>query len=298
MLGVNCTAFRLMCHYYGAALVYSAMIFSEGLVKGQKENMIDFIKEERPLVIQIIGRKPPLMIESLQYIEPYADIIDLNFGCPESDILGQKMGAFFSKHPDQMSKIISKVAGATNKPVTAKIRIGWDSQNINHIRAAKVVEDAGAAAIAVHARTKEQGYSGKANWTAIKQVKDKVNIPVIGNGDIREASDARKMLQQTGCDFVMIGRAAMGNPYLFKQCKDLLENNKTTPDLTTKQKGEELIKFINLYNKVQKRRSFSELRQHAMWFSTGAKGAREKRNNIIKTQNEEELIKTVKKEFY
>ncbi|MBW2965449.1 tRNA-dihydrouridine synthase family protein, partial [Candidatus Woesearchaeota archaeon] len=176
LLGVNCTAFRLMCHDFGAGLVYSPMIHSTGLVKGEKNRDIwlDFVKEERPLAIQLIGRDPQMMVESLQYIEPFADIIDLNFGCPDKDILGQKMGAYFSKHPEQMTKIISAVAGGTNKPVTAKIRIGWDSQHLNHCAAAKIVEDAGAAAIAVHGRTMKQQYSGKANWNSIKQVKEKV----------------------------------------------------------------------------------------------------------------------------
>ena len=164
MLGVNCTAFRLMCRQQGAGLVYSPMIHSMRLLKGEKrETVIDFIKDERPLAIQIVGRNPEIMKESLQYIEPHADIIDINFGCPDKDILGQKMGAYFSKHPEQMEKIMSAVAGATDKPVTAKIRIGWDSQHLNQNTAAKILEDAGAAAIAIHGRTTKQRYSGKAN---------------------------------------------------------------------------------------------------------------------------------------
>ncbi|MFH1064567.1 MAG: tRNA dihydrouridine synthase DusB [Candidatus Woesearchaeota archaeon] len=299
LLGVNCTAFRLMCHNYGAGLVYSPMIHSLGLVKAEKNRdiWIDFVKEERPITIQIIGRDPKLMVESLQYIEPYADIIDLNFGCPDNDVLGQKMGAFFSKHPEQMTKIISTVAGATEKPVTAKIRIGWDSQHLNQTVAAKIVEDAGAAAIAVHGRTTKQRYSGKANWDAIKQVKDKVNIPVIGNGDIWSADDARQMMEKTGCDGVMIGRGALGNPYLFSRCKALLMENKKLPDQTNAEKGLMLIEFINLYMKVQKIQRFPELKQHAMWFCTGATAASQKRKILMHTNNEEELISAIKREF-
>jgi len=299
LLGVNCTAFRLMCHNFGAGLVYSPMIHSLGLVKAERnrETWIDFVKEEKPISIQIVGKDPDIMVESLQYIEPYADIIDINFGCPDKDVLGQKMGAYFSKHPEQMTKIVNAVAGATNKPVTAKIRIGWDSQHLNQNTAAKIIEDAGAAAIAVHGRTAKQRYSGKANWEAIKQVKNNVNIPVIGNGDIWAADDAHLMMEKTGCDGVMIGRGVMGDPYLFKRCKALLMEGRKLPDETTEQKGKTLLDFINLYNKVQKIKRFPELKQHAMWFCTGAKGATTKRRVLMRTKDEEELITAVKREF-
>ncbi|MFC1741800.1 tRNA dihydrouridine synthase DusB [Nanoarchaeota archaeon] len=299
MLGVNCTAFRLMCRQNGAALIYSQMIHSMGLVKAERHRdaWLDFIEKERPLAIQIVGRDPKVMVESLQYIEPYCDIIDINFGCPDKDILGQKMGAYFSKHPEQTEKIVSAVAAATNKPVTAKIRIGWDSQNLNQNTAAKIIEDAGAAAIAVHGRTTKQRYSGKANWEAIKQVKDKANIPIIGNGDIWAADDAKQMMDKTGCDGVMIGRGALGNPYIFKRCAALLTQNKKLPDQTTTQKGKLILEFMELYDKVQPKKRFSELKQHAMWFCTGAKDAAQKRRTMMKTTTEEELTATVKKVF-
>jgi tRNA-dihydrouridine synthase B len=299
LLGVNCTAFRLMCRQMGAGLVYSPMIHSMTLVKAEKrrDSVIDFIEQERPLAIQLIGREPKIMVDSLQYIEPFADIIDLNFGCPDKDILGQKMGAYFSKHPEQAEKIVSAIVGATEKPVTVKIRIGWDSQHLNHNKAATLFENAGAAAIAVHGRTMKQHYSGKANWEAIKQVKEKVNIPVIGNGDIWAADDAKQMMKRTGCDMVMIGRGAMGNPYIFKRCKALLTRNRKLPDQTTAQKGEQLLEFIRLYDKVQKDKRFTELRQHSLWFCTGAKGAAEKRRRLMKAESEEELVRCVRKEF-
>ncbi|MBN1544189.1 tRNA dihydrouridine synthase DusB [Candidatus Woesearchaeota archaeon] len=300
LLGVNCIAFRLMCHDYGAALVFSPMIHSAGLVKADdagRASMLEFVKEERPLAIQLIGRDPQVMVESLQYIEPFCDTVDLNFGCPDKDILGQKMGAYFSKHPEQMTRVISAVAGATDKPVTAKIRIGWDSQSLNHVAAAKIVEDAGAAAVVVHGRTTKQGYSGRANWTAIRQVKEKVNIPVIGNGDIWSADDAKRMLDTTKCDMAMAGRGAMGNPYLFRQCVSLIMEGKALPDQTTEQKREMLLEFIRLYGKVQPVKRFTELRQHAMWFCTGAKGAASKRLEISRAGSKEELVRIVKKEF-
>jgi len=299
LLGVNCTAFRLMCHNYGAGLVYSPMIHALGLVKAEKNRdiWIDFVEEERPLSIQLVGRDPEVMKESLQYIEPHCDIIDINFGCPDKDVLGQKMGAYFSKHPEQMTKIVEAVASSTDKPVTAKIRIGWDSQHLNQNTAAKMIEDAGASAIAVHGRTTKQRYSGKANWEAIKQVKEKVNIPVIGNGDIWTADDAKRMMDHTGCDGVMIGRGGMGNPYLFQRCAALLTKGKKLPDETTAQKGRRLLEFIELYNKVQKIKRFPELKQHAMWFCTGAKGASKKRKAMMHAKDEADLKNIVKHLF-
>lgn len=299
MLAVNCAAFRLMCKQYGAGLVVSPMIHSLGLVKaeGHLEAQMDYLKEERPLSVQIVGRDPDIMAESLQYIEEYADIIDMNFGCPDKDILGQKMGAYFSKHPEQMEKIISKVVSATNKPVTAKIRIGWDSQQLNQNIAAKIVEDCGCAAIAVHGRTMKQRYTGKANWESIKQVKDKVNIPVIGNGDVWMAEDAQRMIERTGCDFVMAGRGAIGNPYLFKRCDVLLNHKKKLPDPSEQQKGKMLLDFISLYSKVQPVKRFSELRQQAMWFCTGSRAAAVKRNAFMRVQDEDELVSEIHRLF-
>jgi len=207
------------------------------------------------------------------------------------------MGAYYSKHPEQMTKLLSKIVEHASKPVTAKIRIGWDSQHLNQNTAAKLIEDCGVDAIAVHGRTTKQRYSGKANWEAIKQVKDKVNIPVIGNGDIWTADDAKKMMEHTGCDGVMIGRGAMGNPHIFTRCKALLMDNKKLPDPTNNQKGKLLIDFIDLYDKVQKIKRFPELKQHAMWFCTGAKTASQKRKAMMLAKDEKHLKQIVRKEF-
>ncbi|NQU78900.1 tRNA dihydrouridine synthase DusB [Candidatus Woesearchaeota archaeon] len=298
MLGVNCTAFRLMCSDYGAGLVYSPMIHSLGLVKGERnrDNIIDFIPEERPLAAQIVGRDESVMAESLQFLSG-ADIIDINFGCPDKEILGQKMGAYFSKHPEQMTKIISSVISATDKPVTVKIRIGWDSQALNHVAAAKIAEEAGASAIAVHGRTVKQRYSGKANWTAIQQVKEKVSVPVIGNGDVWKAEDSAQMIEKTGCDMVMIGRGAMGNPHLFTQCAALLRKGEIVPDKDTCEKGKMLLEFIDRYKKVQKVYRWPEIKQHVLWFCTGADDAASKRRNLMKANNEEEVVEMIEKLF-
>lgn len=301
LLGVNCPAFRLMCHNHKAGLIYSPMIHSVGLVKGDKnrDNIIDFIPNERPLSVQIVGRDPKIMAESLEFVEPYADIIDINFGCPDNDLMGQKMGAYFSKHPEQMTKIITKLKDSTNLPVTAKIRIGWDNQSINHIKQLDIIQDAGADAIAVHGRTKKQGYSGKANWTAIKQVKDKSDIPVIANGDIFCAEDARKLLNKTNADGLMIGRGAIGNPRIFEECYEFLYNNKTLPPQTEQERGNLLLQFINDYSnpKIQKVFRQPELKQQCMWFCTGSRGASQKRKELMICESKDELISKVKQLF-
>ena len=299
LLGINCTAFRLMCHNNGAALVYSPMIDAECLVKKSREwdVMVDFIKEEMPVAAQLVGNDPGMMADAARMLEDYVDIIDINFGCCEGIPLGQKKGAYFMKHPEGIPKIVSRVASATNLPVTAKIRSGWDSKSINAVEVAKIIEDAGAEAIAVHPRTRKQNYTGKADWKIIRAVKENISIPVIGNGDVTKPEHAKAMLDQTKCRFVMIGRGAIGNPYIFRQCFELLKNNKRLPDMGTKEKGKLILDFIKLYDKVQKIKRFSELKQHAMWFCTGARAASSKRQAIMKAESKAGLLQAVKKEF-
>jgi len=290
---VNCAAFRLLCKERGAALVYSQMLHSDGVIGGKdsfKDRYIDAIDKERPLTIQLVGSKAESMKEATEIIDEYADIIDLNLGCPMPNILALKAGAYFSKHPEQIERILKPILNSTNKPVTAKIRIGWDSHSLNHIKVSKQLEDMGISAIAVHARTKEQGYSGKANWTAIKQVKEKLNIPVIGNGDVFKPEDAESMLKRTDCDAVMIARGAIGNPFIFSQCIDYFKNGKY--DETTKEEMKnEFLKFLKYYDKYQNRERFPEIKQHAAWFIKFIKGAKKLREEIIKTNNTEELKK-------
>ncbi len=229
MAGVNCSAFRLICKEHGAGLVYSPMIVINQLVANPEKilEIINPLKKERPLTIQLVGSDTKLMEQAVKIIDEYADIIDVNIGCPEKDILALKAGSFFIKHPEQLKKIIPAAINSTNKPVTAKIRTGWDNNSINTVKVVKQLEDYGVSAITIHARTQKQKYTGKADWNEIKKAKENSNIPIIGNGDITKSEDAKKMIKQTKCDFVMIGRAALGNPYLFKQTAIYLETPKT-----------------------------------------------------------------------
>ncbi|MEK6952011.1 MAG: tRNA dihydrouridine synthase DusB [Nanoarchaeota archaeon] len=292
LAGINCSAFRLMCKEYGAGLVYSPMVVINQLVEAPERilEIINPLKQERPLAIQLVGSDTKLMEEAVKIIDEYADIIDINLGCPEKDILALKAGSFFIKHPDQLKKIIPAVMSNTNKPVTAKIRIGWDNDSINTLQVVKQLEDYGLSAIAVHARTQKQKYTGKADWNEIRKAKEIANIPIIGNGDIMLPGNAKAMVEQTKCDFVMIGRGAMGNPYLFKRASILLETGKGIPDVDEKEQKELFLKFFNLYQKYEKRKKFSELRQHAMWFTKGMKNSRYLRNKLLNCKTEKEIL--------
>ena len=276
MAGINNLAFRLLCKKYNASLIYSPMIDAKDYVMAKdKTRFPKFSEKERPLSIQLIGSDRAYIAEAAQLLQEKADIIDLNFGCPDSDQLAKKAGAFFIKHPEQMQRIVNSALSSTNKPITAKIRIGWSSQSLNHVKVAKLLEDMGIAGIAVHGRTRKQGYSGKANWTAIKQVKEKVNIPVIANGDITSISSAKKMFSLTNADMAMIGRAAIGNPYIFKQLSYYFSKNIILPNQTPEEKLSMFIEFLNLYKAYMHRDKFSEIKAHALWFAKGLKGAKE-----------------------
>lgn len=282
MAGVNCAAFRLVCREYGAAMVSTAMIVANQIT-ANPEKIIErtcFLEKEKPISVQLLGSDKKMMADAAKIVEPYADVIDVNLGCPEKDALALKAGAFFVKHPEQLHKAVSPVIGATNKPVTAKIRIGWDEKSIRTLEIVKILEDLGVSAITIHARTKKQKYSGKANWSEIKKAKEKANVPIIGNGDIFKPGSAKAMLDFTGCDYVMIGRGSMGNPFIFGRINALLEKGSNMPEPSAKEKLECFMKFLGYYDKYENMRSFTELKQHAMWFTKGIKGSARLRNML------------------
>ena len=274
--GVNCNAFRLLCKNHGAGLVYTSMIHDETLIRDKW--VCDVIDEERPVSIQLVGKDPKKMSEAAKIVEEKADLIDINLGCPDQDVLASQAGAFLVKHPEQMVKMVSKVVSSVNKTVTAKIRIGWDDKSINAVEVSKMLEDCGVSAIAVHGRTRKQMYTGKADWDVIKQVKETVNVPVIGNGDIFGAEDYKAMMEKTKVDFVMIGRGCMGNPQLFENCLRLVEG-KELIDKDLKLAYEYFLEFLGYYEKHIIREHLSEIRQHAMWFVKGVR-----HNAILKKQ--------------
>ncbi len=295
MAAVNCLPFRVLCRRAGAGLIYSQMINVDDFF-GDKDKIMeryaDFVDEERPVAAQLIGAKPEKMAEAASYIQHHAEIIDINFGCCDGDQLGKKAGCYFIRHPDRIHDVVSKIVKAVDIPVTAKIRIGWDDQSINCVETAKIIEKAGASAITVHARTKKDKYEGKAKWQYIRQVKEAVSIPVIGNGDVRSPELAKSMLERTGCDAIMVGRAAMGDPHLFTRINTYLKTGRSLPFQTKEQRYQDFLEFLELY-KIQPRQKFSEIRNHALWFAKGLKGGRQMKNDILKCED----IDSIKAQF-
>ncbi|MBU0536084.1 MAG: tRNA dihydrouridine synthase DusB [Nanoarchaeota archaeon] len=292
MAGVNCAAFRLLCREYGAGMVSTPMLVSNQVI-GNAEKLIErtcYLKQEKPIMTQLLGSDRKIMEEAARIVEEFSDIIDVNLGCPEKDALAIKAGAFLVKHPEQIEKAVGPVIGATNKPVTAKIRTGWDKDSIRTLDIVKILEDLGVSAITIHARTKEQKYTGKADWEEIRKAKEKANVPIIGNGDIFKPGTAKAMIERTKCDGVMVARGAIGNPLLFKGIKEIIEEGKSMPEPTEKEKIDSFMRFLNYYRKFEKTRSFTELRQHSMWFTKGIPGAKVLRNKLMRSESVEEIL--------
>ena len=214
-------------------------------------------------------------------------------GCPVPKVaVKSQAGSALLKDPNKIYEIVKSVVEETNTPITVKIRSGWDEKNINAIEVAKKIEEAGASAIAIHARTRNQGYSGKADWSIIKQVKQAVKIPVIGNGDITSPELAKKMIDETGCDAIMIGRATLGNPWIIKECVHYLETGEILPKPTDKEKIKMIETHYNLLKKyTNEKQALLEIRTHALWYLKGIPGTKEIKNKIVTAKTEEEFLK-------
>lgn len=292
MAGVNCAAFRVMCSESGAALIYTQMYHCDFLLhklenEGKQSifELINIQEKERPVTVQLIGNKPDNMAKAAKIVEEIADIVDINFGCCDQNMLKACCGGYFSKYPEKMQEIVESVVKSVEVPVTAKIRIGWDSQSINGVKVARMLESSGVKAIAVHGRTVGQKYSGKANWQIIKHISEKLSIPVIGNGDVNNALKAMQMLNFTGCDLVMIGRRIKGEPEFFKRC--LRKYNNEEQQINPAR--EQFLKFLEYYENLDGNKSFTEIKAHAMWFSKRACLGPKKREVIAKAQTIEEI---------
>ena len=250
---------------------------------------------ERPLVQQIFGSDVESFVEAAKKIEKHQkpDIIDINMGCPVPKIaIRSQAGSALLKDPEKVGKIVRAVVNAVSIPVTVKIRLGWDSNSINCTEIAKIIEESGAKAVTLHARTRAQGYSGKADWKYIKAVKEAVSIPVIGNGDVLSGADAKRMIEETGCDAVMIGRGVLGNPWLIKECVEYLDNGKTPENITAKDKILMLKRHYSLLlENTNEKQSLLEIRSHALWYIKGLPGNAQIKNAICKTKTSDELFK-------
>lgn len=296
MAGISNTSYRTIIKEMGAGLIYAEMV-SDKAIMFDNDRTIDLLKmreSERPIAQQIFGSdEESFVIAAKKIVElMHPDILDINMGCPVPKIaLKSQAGASLLKDPDKIEKIVRSVVNAVDIPVTVKIRSGWDSNTINCVEVAKRIENAGASAITLHARTRAQGYSGSADWSLIKKVKEAVSIPVIGNGDIKTCYDAKKMLEETGCDAVMIGRGVLGNPWLIKECVDYLEDGTLPQRVSAKEKMQMLKRHFELLCKDKgEKLALLEIRTHALWYIKGLPGSASIKNQICQTKNSTELF--------
>lgn len=299
MAGISNSAYRTIIKEMGCGLIYAEMVSDKAITYGSQKtiDMLYMTDFERPISQQIFGSDKESFVTSAKYIyeNMKPDIIDINMGCPVPKVaVRAQAGSALLKDPDKVYEIVKAVKEAVPCPVTVKIRSGWDENSINAVEIAKVIEKAGADAIAVHPRTRAQGYSGKANWNIIKEVKENVNIPVIGNGDILTCYDAKRMLDETGCDAIMIGRGVLGNPWLIKECIDYLENGKEPEEVSVEEKINMIKYHIELLRKTKcDKLALLEIRSHASWYLKGIKNSSKLRTNICKAKNIEELLNLI-----
>lgn len=293
MAGVTDQAFRLLCHEQGAGLVCMEMISAKAIYYKNKntESLMAIHANERPVSLQLFGSEPDILAAMARKIEdrPF-DLLDLNMGCPVPKVVNNGEGSALLRQPDLVRKIVSAVVTAVDKPVTVKIRKGFDDRNVNAVEIAKIIEDCGAAAVAVHGRTREQYYSGKADWEIIRQVKEAVAIPVIGNGDVDSPERAKALFEQTGCDGIMVGRAARGNPWLFHRIVDYLETGKI-PDKPTMEEVKAMI-LRHARMQVEEKGMYTgmrEMRKHVAWYTAGFPHSAKLRRQVNELKNIEEL---------
>ena len=293
MAGVADRAFRELCVSYGASCVISEMVSSKGLtMQDRKSKELLFLSEkERPAGAQIFGDDPEIMAKAaLKAMEFSPDFIDINMGCPAPKIAGNGGGSALLKKPELIGRIVKSVVEVSPVPVTAKIRIGWDSEHINAVEVAKRIEAAGASAITVHGRTKAQMYAPPVFLDEIAKVKKSVSIPVIGNGDIVDGKSAKKMLDETGCDFLMVGRGALGNPWIFRCINAYLNNETEYTEPTLEEKMEVMLTHIGTLCEYKGTRvGMREARKHAAWYIKGIRGAASFRQEIGNLSSMDEL---------
>ena len=295
MAGVTDAAMRLLCHEQGAAWSVSEMLSAKGWLYSQGKNrnaqeLLIRLDGEGTAALQLFGREPDLMAEAARQLRSRGfEFFDLNFGCPAPKITGNGEGSALMREPELIGRIVRAMVDAVDVPVTVKIRAGWDEGSVNAVQVAQICEQAGAAAIAVHGRTRVQQYSGRADWSVIREVKRRVSVPVLGNGDIRCGADALRMLDETGCDGVLIARAAQGNPWIFREVRAAMLGGEC-PAVTGRERVETALRHFELETKLHGERGVMlEMRKHIAWYVAGMRGAARFRERINTMENADQV---------
>ncbi|NJL44393.1 MAG: tRNA dihydrouridine synthase DusB [Nitrosarchaeum sp.] len=289
MSGVSDVAYRALCRSHGAALTTTEFVSATALVRESEKSYskLRMHESERPSSVQLFGGRLQDVIDAAKLVEQHADLIDFNLGCPVYKVIRQRAGSALLEDTKELYDFLRQITKHLSKPFTVKIRKGIDDAHVNAVEVARLCEAAGAAAIAVHGRTQKQLYSGKADWSIIRDVKRAVRIPVIGNGDVRTPEDAARMLNETGCDYVMIGRGAMGNPYLFKQCNDYLTTGNYEPETPALR-----AKLFHAYSTLALSQglALSHIKSQAMSFSRGLAHAAQIRQHVASCTSIEQIL--------
>ncbi len=301
MAGVTDLPFRLLCKEQGVGLICMEMVSAKAIYYNNKntEELMAIHPDETPVSLQLFGSDADIIAEMAQRIEerPFS-ILDINMGCPVPKVVNNGEGSALMKNPKLVEEILTKLVKAIHKPVTIKIRKGFNDQSVNAVEIARIAENCGVSAVAVHGRTREQYYSGQADWDIIAAVKDAVKIPVIGNGDVVDAKSAEALLKHTGCDGIMIGRAAQGNPWIFKEITTYLETGIIPPEPTPEQVKETVIRHAGLQLEYKgEYTAVREMRKHLSWYTTGYPNSARFRQMINSMENMDQLIESVEEIF-
>ena len=300
MAGVTDTPYRILAREMGCPLVYSEMVSDKGINYRNEHTlkMLQTEEQERPMAMQLFGAEADSVARAAEYIQSLgcADILDFNMGCPAPKVVKNHEGSAMMREPENAYKVLKALVNAVDMPVPVKMRIGWDDQHINVLEMAKLAEEAGVAAIAVHGRTREQFYRDQANWKIIGQVREAVKVPVIANGDVRNVYDLDKIRQVSGCEAVMVGRAAQGNPWIFRQLTEYLRTGEILPGPTMDERKEIIIRHLDML--LQFKGDYigpREMRKHATWYTKGIPGSAELRCLFNQAETRDDFLRILDK---